>query len=103
MTTSTTGTSARTGRTDRDVHIGRRGGEETKPSWKTTELFIYLLAVVGVLIASNAVGDSGGSRGDVFTADKAWWFITLLTIGYLVSRGLAKAGSRTRDDDPRTD
>ena len=50
----------------------------------------------------NAVGDSGGSAGDVFTADKAWWFITLLTIGYLVSRGLVKAGSRTRDADPRT-
>jgi hypothetical protein len=41
---------------------------------------------VRVLIASNPVGDSGGSRGDVFTADKAWWFITLLTIGYLVNR-----------------
>ena len=102
MTTSTAETSARTDRTDRDVHVHHRGGEETKPAWKTTELFIYLLAVIGVLIASNAVGDSGGSRGDVFTADKAWWFITLLTIGYLVSRGLAKAGSRTRDDDPRT-
>ncbi|MDH6465166.1 hypothetical protein M2302_005367 [Micromonospora sp. A200] len=27
---------------------------------------------------------------------------TLLTIGYLVSRGLTKPGSRSRDDDPRT-
>ena len=85
------------------MRVRPRGGEETKPSWKTTELFVYLAAVIGVLIASNAVGDSGGSGGDVFTADKAWWFITLLTIGYMVSRGLAKAGSRTRDTDPRTD
>ena len=38
-----------------------------------------------------------------FAADKAWWFITLLTVGYLVSRGLAKAGSRSSDTDPRTD
>jgi hypothetical protein len=34
---------------------------------------------------------------------KAWWFITVLTVGYLVSRGLAKAGSRSSDTDPRTD
>ena len=103
MTTSVTGASTTSGRTDREVRVRPRAGEETKPSWKTTELFIYLAAVIGVLIASNVVGDSGGSRGDVFTADKAWWFITLLTVGYLVSRGLAKAGSRTPDADPRTD
>ena len=42
-----------------------------KPPWRTTELVIYLLAVIGVLIASNTVGDSGGSRADVFTVDKA--------------------------------
>jgi len=28
------------------------------------------------------------------SADKAWFYVTLLTIGYMVSRGLAKAGSR---------
>ena len=102
MTTSATGASDRLGRTGRDVRV-HRGGEETKPSFKTTELIVYLLAVIGVLLASQMVGDSGGSRGDVFTADKAWWFITLLTIGYMVSRGLAKSGVRTRDTDPRTD
>ncbi|WP_243422755.1 hypothetical protein [Micromonospora globispora] len=105
MATSTTGSATRTtddhGHVDRDVrHLHR--GEETKPAWKTTELAVYLLSVIGVLIASNAVGDGAGNNGgDYFAADKAWWYITLLTIGYLVSRGLAKAGSRTRDDDPR--
>jgi hypothetical protein len=54
-------------------------------------------AVIGVLVASALVGDSDG-RGDVFLADKAWFDVTLLTIGYLVSRGLAKAGSRGRRD-----
>ncbi|MFI6822423.1 hypothetical protein ACIBJE_15935 [Micromonospora sp. NPDC050187] len=89
------------GHLDRDVrHVHR--GDETKPSWKTTELAVYVLSVVGVLIASAAVGDSGGSAGDIFAADKAWWYITLLTIGYMISRGLAKAGSHTRDNDPRT-
>ena len=86
-----------------DVRPVHHHGDETKPSWKTTELAVYLLSVIGVLIASNAVGDGAANNGaDYFAADKAWWFITLLTIGYLISRGLAKAGSRTRDNDPRT-
>ncbi len=64
---------------------------------------MYLAAVAGVLIASNMVGDGAANDGsDYFAADKAWWYITLLTIGYLVSRGLAKSGTRTRDNDPRT-
>ena len=99
----TTSVSGGTGRTDHDLRVRSGRGDDTKPSWKTSELAIYLLAVIGVLLASQLVGESGGSNGDVFTADKAWWFITLLTIGYLVSRGLAKAGSRSRDTDPRTD
>ncbi|MGN9813425.1 hypothetical protein ACTMSW_29250 [Micromonospora sp. BQ11] len=87
----------------RDVRRVHRHGDETKPSWKTTELAVYLLAVIGVLIASNAVGDGAADNGsDYFAADKAWWYITLLTIGYLISRGLAKSGSRTPDHDPRS-
>lgn len=70
---------------------------ETKPAFKTTEFAVYLVAVLGVLAASWLVGDSDG-RGDVFLADKAWFYVTLLTIGYLVSRGLAKAGSRAHRD-----
>jgi hypothetical protein len=70
---------------------------ETKPAFKTTEFVVYLVAVVGVLIASALVGDSDG-RGDVFLADKAWFYVTLLTVGYLVSRGLAKSGVRAHRD-----
>ena len=82
----------------------RTHGEETKPSFKTTELIVYAAAVLGVLIASYVVGDRDNNDGvDIFAADKAWWYITLLTIGYMVSRGLAKAGSRSSDNDPRTD
>ncbi|WP_433303822.1 hypothetical protein ACQP2F_13110 [Actinoplanes sp. CA-030573] len=107
MTTAASGPTTGTGRiadVDRTVHTLSRRGEETKPSYKTTELIVYLAAVVGVLIASAVTGDPGSENGgDVFAADKAWWFITLLTVGYMVSRGLAKAGSSTRDRDPRTD
>ena len=43
-----------------------------------------------------------GQRIDYFRADKAWWYITLLTIGYMIARGLAKSGSREPYDDDRS-
>jgi hypothetical protein len=70
---------------------------ETKPALRTTEFVAYVVTVVAVLVASALVGDTDG-RGDVFLADKAWFYVTLLTVGYLISRGLAKAGSRARRD-----
>ncbi len=66
---------------------------ETKSSFKTTELVVYVLAVVFTLIASKTIGHDSAVT-DWFRADKAWLYITLLTIGYMISRGLAKSGSR---------
>ncbi|GIF45182.1 hypothetical protein [Actinoplanes xinjiangensis] len=95
--------STRTHNENATVKGVRVRGEETKPSFKTTELVVYVLAVIGVLVASYTVGDGDANNGsDYFAADKAWWYITLLTIGYMISRGLAKAGSRSSDVDPRT-
>ena len=71
----------------------RRISTETKSSYKTTELIAFVVAVIGVLIAS-AVTDTSD-----FGAQEAWFYITLLTIGYMVSRGLAKSGSRDYFDD----
>ena len=34
-----------------------------------------------------------------FSAQQAWFYVTLLTIGYMMSRGLAKSGSREPYDD----
>jgi hypothetical protein len=85
---------------DQQMMSGRRGGNpkpgsETKPSVLTSEFYIFLLAVGGVLLASQLVGrDAAGV--DPFRANTAWLFITLLSIGYLFSRGLAKAGSSWR-------
>lgn len=75
------------------VAPARRISTETKASFKTTELIAYVAAVLGVLIASAVV--------DVrdFGAQEAWFYVTLLTIGYMVSRGLAKSGSRDFYDD----
>jgi len=103
MTTPATSRTAMLADTDRDTRPVSARDNEAKPSWKTTELYLYLAAVIGVLIASQVVdGADNGNGSDYFAADKAWLYITLLTIGYLVSRGLAKAGSRTRDAGSRT-
>ena len=64
---------------------------ETKPSHKTSELVAYVAAVIGVLVASAMV-----DRSD-FGSQEAWFYFTLLTIGYLISRGLAKAGSYEKE------
>jgi hypothetical protein len=69
----------------------RRRSTETKASFKTTEFFAYLAAVVGVLIAA-AVVDETNAGG--FGARQAWLYVTILTVGYMVSRGIAKSGSR---------
>ena len=66
----------------------RRLTTETKSAFKTTELMAYIAAVLGVLIASAVVDVTD------FGAQEAWFYVTLLTIGYMVSRGLAKSGSR---------
>ena len=66
----------------------RRVSTETKASYKTTELIAYVVAVIGVLIASAMVDSSD------FGAQEAWFYVSLLTIGYMISRGLAKSGSR---------
>jgi hypothetical protein len=94
MTTTSNQTSAHSVQEYADAP--RRLITETKSALKTTELIVYILAVVGVLIAA-AVTDNGDD-GQGFDARSAWLYVTLLTIGYMISRGLAKAGSRDAYD-----
>ena len=98
-----TSAATRVGTTDPDNHgataprpATRRLSTETKAAFKTTEFFAYLAAVVGVLIAAGLV-DEANNGG--FGAKQAWLYVTILTVGYMVSRGLAKSGSR----DPYTE
>jgi hypothetical protein len=74
----------------------RRLATETKASFKTTEFFAFLTVVAGVLIATAVVdqADAGG-----LGARQGWLYVTVLTVGYMVSRGLAKAGSRQPYDE----
>jgi hypothetical protein len=92
----------------RTTHVrrNRRQSTETKSAWKTTELLAYIGTVIAIAIASQTIGrDSSAGSGDYFRADKAFLYITLVTMGYLLSRGLAKSGSRdyydVDDDDER--
>ena len=71
--------------------LARRRTTETKASFKTTEFFAFLTAVAGVLIAAAVVDETNGGG---FGAKPAWLYVTILTVGYMVSRGLAKSGSR---------
>ncbi|MGN9776465.1 hypothetical protein ACTMS0_11935 [Micromonospora sp. H33] len=75
-------------------------GTETKPSLRTTEFWVFIAAVIGVLAASQLAGQNSAGV-DIFRADNAWLMVTLLTIGYLVSRGLSKAGSNWRTAEER--
>lgn len=79
----------------------RRLTTETKAAFKTTELIVYLGMLIALFIA-GAVTQDGTSNGvhhaDSFNAHQMWLFATILTIGYMVSRGLAKAGSRDAYD-----
>ncbi|HZF88240.1 hypothetical protein [Streptomyces sp.] len=85
---------------DAAAHRPRRLSTETKAAFKTTEFFVYIAAVIAVLIASMVVGDDEG-HADYFRADKAWLYIVILTVGYMISRGLAKSGSREPYDESR--
>ena len=61
---------------------------ETKEATKTTELIAFIAAVAGVIITALVVDDNPD-----FGAERALLYITILTVGYMISRGLAKSGS----------
>lgn len=70
--------------------LDRRRWVETKWSFKTSELLAFILAGVGILVAAW--------RTENLDANRAWLYVTALTIGYMVARGIAKAGKGTYDD-----
>ena len=74
-----------------------RRSTETKAAYKTREFIAFLVAVAGVLIATAVVdqADAGG-----LGARQGWTLVAVLTVGYLVSRGLAK--SAPASPTPRT-
>lgn len=53
-----------------------------------------IAVIAGILIASWIVGDEGDGGVDAFPAVRAWLYVAIVASAYMVSRGLAKAGSR---------
>jgi hypothetical protein len=76
----------------------RRLSTETKAAFKTTEFVAFVAVVAGILIAA-AVIKAGPGHHDGFTAARAWLYVSIVTVGYMVSRGLAKSGSAQHDDE----
>jgi hypothetical protein len=69
--------------------------DETKWAPLTTEFWAMIGVVAATLIAA-AVADN-------FDAPRAWLVVAIVSTGYIVSRGLAKAGNAIRDDDRTRD
>jgi hypothetical protein len=86
------------GRTD-GVRAGiTRKSTETKHATKTTEFYAYVAVLAGILIA-GLLTKAGDGNDDRLQSSQVWLYVTLLTFGYMLSRGFAKSGSR----DPYTD
>ena len=77
----------------RPTQVSSQTRDETKLSFKTTEFWAMGGVIAAILIAA-AVSDS---LDDV----RAWTLVTAVAAAYIISRGLAKAGSTyTGGDDP---
>ena len=75
----------------------RLTGQRSETKWAplTTEFWSMVGVIVATLIAA-AVADN-------FHAPRAWVIVGFVAAAYIVSRGLAKAGSPHRDSDSRRD
>lgn len=90
-------------RTVQRTSATRRLSTETKSAFKTTE-FVAMVAVIVAILVSAAVIKGGDSNGtDEFIARQAWLYVAIVAAGYMISRGLAKSGSREPYDEDRTD
>jgi prolipoprotein diacylglyceryltransferase len=72
-----------------------RNINDIKISTRTLEFAVYAAAVIATIITAAVVGDDSSENGvDVFNANDALQYITWLTVGLMIARGLAKAGNR---------
>lgn len=86
--------SARPVSTDRVVH---RAYAETKSALKTTEFWVFVVVSLGIMIGAAVIDE--GDNGQRFGAAQAASYIALVAVGYMISRGLSKAGTHARDRD----
>jgi hypothetical protein len=73
-------------------HYHRADYTETKAFFRTSEFWFAVLGVIAVLLAAYNDG------GDSMTRDDGWRYAAFIAIGYMVARGLAKAGTKEPTD-----
>jgi hypothetical protein len=78
----------RTGGRSNGAAWERRTFTETKAFYRTSEFMVWLLTVVGILVVTY-INDSSSLNNW-----HGWLLITLVSAAYMLSRGIAKAGSR---------
>jgi hypothetical protein len=87
MATTTPGSMGATAdRRDSRVSVGTF--TESKLGVKTSEFYMMLIFIAGVLIAAYMDGD------DSFAREDGWRLASFVAVAYIVSRGLAKLGNR---------
>ena len=75
--------------------VVRRLSTETKQAFKTTEFWAMVVVIVGILVAAATINGGDTAPGtDEFIAKQAWLYVAIVAVGYMISRGLAKSGSR---------
>lgn len=78
-------------RSGRRVERDRHDYRETTPFYRTSE-FMVLVAGVAALLVAGLVGGE-----DALNNFHMWALVTALASAYVLSRGIAKAGTRDRD------
>jgi di/tricarboxylate transporter len=95
---------ARPVRTDRrsEQSWARRLSTETKQAFKTTEFWAFVAMAVAILVSAASIKGGDTAPGtDEFVAKQAWLYVAILTGAYMISRGLAKSGSREPYDEDK--
>jgi hypothetical protein len=77
------------------MRMRRDGWSETKPFFMTSEFLGTLLCVIGIAITASVTSDLNSHGASMLVAG--------LVAAYTLSRGIAKAGTRSRATDPRDD
>ena len=81
---------ARWGAKPRAIH-----DSETRPFFVTSEFLVFVIFLMGLGITA--------SESPSIDARFFWMAATVVTSFYMLSRGIAKSGSRSRAHDPRED
>lgn len=78
---------------------GKGRGHETKDSYKTTEFVVFVATLIGLLIAGAVSSGEGIGETDTLEGARVWLYATILGVGYMISRGLAKSGAGARAEN----